>query len=295
MASKLPKVDSWKPKQNDIIFSNVKGLIIAPVSATLQVDAKDLDYFVMNSKKCYNSQVMRDHICLYLNYFEKYFDQDKELQLILYRIKYLIDTTPAYNSLNFIHGIKAYVINERLKQKVLAMVEHNYELNLSYKNIPENLQYTNEHAKIMMTMSIFMNFVIPLITHFADKNNIINIDEFILSIFDHILAMFPGINIYAKIYETAYSNVSKSELKNAPIWAQQAIRGKDTVTHSYDSVVNIILNIMPKYVFNQSIIALDFTSIIKNTSCQVLDIEFEYNYVALSSSKRDDDNASDFD
>jgi hypothetical protein len=40
---------------------------------------------------------------------------------------------------------------------------------------------------------------------------------------------------------------------------------------------------------------LNFTSITKNTNCQVLEIEYEFNYIPLSSSKRDEDNVSDFD
>ena len=296
--SNIPPADTWEPQEEDIIFSNAKGIIAAPVSKSLNIiDEKGiLDYFIMSSKKCYNSQVMRDHICLYLNYFEKYYDPDHELQVIMYRIKYMIDTTPLYSVENFMYDIRAYLLCSSLKSKVQAMVNDNYSLDLQYRNIPENLQYKNEHAMTMLIMSIFMNFVIPLITHFADTNKVDGIDEFILYVFDPILNMYPGIDIYSKIYETAYSNVSKSETKNAPIWAKQDIRGKDSVTHSYDSVNNIILNIMPKYVFNQSIISLNFTSILKSTSCQILDIEYEYNYISLSSSKRDEsESSSEFD
>ena len=116
-----------------------------------------------------------------------------------------------------------------------------------------------------------MNFVIPLITHFANAKKIKTIDDFILEVFDMILHMFPNIDMYSKLYETSISNVGKSEHKNAVIWAKQDIRGKDVVTHSCDSVNNIILNIMPKYTFDRSIVSLNFTSIQKNTSCQVLD------------------------
>ena len=41
--------------------------------------------------------------------------------------------------------------------------------------------------------------------------------------------------------------------------------------------------------------ALNYTSIQKNTDCQVIDIEYEFSYIPLSSSKRDEDNVSDFD
>ena len=293
----IPIVDEWVPEPDDIILTNAKGIIIMPVTKILQLDATPgIDYFLMNTKKCYNSQTMRDHTCLYLNYFEKFLDPSKELLIAIARIKYMIDAVPQYTENDFINDIKNMLFNERFKEKVNRMVEINYSLDLLYKNIPENLQYTNEHAKIMLRMSIFMNMCIPLITHFAYVHKVPIIDNFIMLIFDLILNLYPEVNIYNKLYETTYSNVSKSEIKHAPIWAKQDIRGKDPVTHSYASVSNIILNIMPKYTFDKSIISLNFTSINKNTGCQVIEIEFEYNFMSLSSSKRDgEDNSSDFD
>lgn len=301
MASKniqsIPPVDKWICQPEDAIIANTKGIIYMPVQPTLGLSEEwqTLNCFIMNSKKCYNSQIMREHTCHYLNYFEKFYDTDKELLVIVSRIKYLIDTVPAYTKLNFIHDIKTYIISNSLRNKAWQMVEDNYNLKLEYKNISENLQYTDQHAKIILCMSIFMNMVIPLITHFAYVKKEGVIDEFIMEVYDQILYMFPNIDIYSKLYETTISNVSKNEAKNAVLWAKQDIRGKDPVTHSCASVNNIILNIMPKYNFEKSIISLNFTSINKNTNCQVLEIEYEFNYIPLSSSKRDEDNVSDFD
>ena len=292
-----PPVDKWLCPPEDQIITNTKGIIFMPVCSVLKLSDQwqALNCFIMSSKKCYNSQIMRDHTCHYLNYFEKFYDTDRELLVIISRIKYLIDTTPQYTKLNFIYDIKTYIISDSLRNKAWQMVEDNYGLNLEYKNISENLQYTDQHAKIMLCMSIFMNMVIPLITHFAYVKKEGIIDEFIMEVFDQILYMYPNIDIYSKLYETTISNVSKNEAKNAALWAKQDIRGKDAVTHSYASVNNIILNIMPKYGFDKSIISLNFTSINKNTNCQVLEIEYEFNYIPLSSSKRDEDNVSDFD
>lgn len=271
-AQAIPLVDQWEPEPEDRIFNNSKGVIVAPVAESFMLppECQPLDYFIMSPKKCYNSQVMRDHTCLYINYFEKYYDPEKELSLMIYRIKYMMDSTPLYGDLDFIHDIKTYIMSDKMKNKVIQMVDDNYSLDLQYKNITENLMYTDNHAKIMLCMSLFMNFTIPLITHFAHNNKVGVIDEFIMQIFDLILYMFPEVDIYSKLYETTYSNVAKSEAKN-PIWKTQDIRGKDPVTHSYASVSNIILNIMPKYTFDKSIISLNFTSINKNTSCQILD------------------------
>ena len=103
-------------------------------------------------------------------------------------------------------------------------------------------------------------------------------------------------DIVSKLYETSISNVNRNAKNNAIIWNKQDIRGKDVITHSMGAVRNIILNIMPKYTFSQNMVSLNYTSIQKSNKYQVTDIQYEYSYVSLSSSKREgEDNASDFD
>lgn len=260
----IPKIEEWTPRQDQILITNTRNVIIVPVTKVLGINSESLDLFMIRPKKCYNSQVVREHICHVVNYFEAYYDKDKELLMYLSRIKYMIDNMSGYTKEMFINDIRLYILGESMKQKVIALAEYNYELDLTYKNITAPLQYTNDHAKVLLEMSIFMNFVIPLITHFAHMNRVPEIDEFIMDVYDYILNMFD-VNIFAKLFETSYTNVAKSEYKNATLWMKQDIRSKDIVTHSRDSVDNIILNIMPKYAFNRNIVALNYTSIQKNT------------------------------
>lgn len=92
-----------------------------------------------------------------------------------------------------------------------------------------------------------------------------------------------------------YYNYSKFETLYV-VTRKQDIRGKDVVTHSLGAVRNIILNIMPKYTFSANMVSLNYTSIQKSNKYQVTDIQYEFSYVSLSSSKREgEDNVSDFD
>lgn len=293
----IPKIETWVPQPEQILLTTTRNIIIIPVTKVLNIQSDSLDLFMIRPKKCYNSPVVREHVCHVINYFEEYFDKDKELLVYLSRIKFMIDNVQMYSKEAFINDINCYILSESMKQKVIALAEYNYELDLTYRNITAPLQYTNHHAKVLLEMSIFMNFAIPLITHFAHINRVPEIDEFIMDVFDYILNMFD-VDIFAKLFETSFTNVSKSEYKNATLWNKQDIRSKDTVTHSRDSVDNIILNIMPKYAFDRNIVALNYTSIQKNTNCQILDIGYEFGFVPLSSSKRDADSdgaSSEFD
>ena len=301
MIQQIPYVDQWKPNAEDIIFTNSKNLIIAPIANFYHLEQENskINFFMVNPKKSYNSEDLRDHNCLYLNYFEKYFDTEKEYFTNLAHLKFFVDCYPEYSKDNLIYDINRYMLQTSIFQKVGNMVNHNYNLALSYKsaNNPQ-LQYTDDHAKALMHMSILMNLCIPIITHFAYMRRESNIDEFLLDIYDYILYAppFASVNIPAKLYETSISNISKNEKNNAVIWAKQDIRGKDVVTHSMGAVRNIILNIIPKYTFNQNMVSLNYTSIQKSNKYQVTDIAYEYSYIPLSSSKRDgEDNASEMD
>ena len=64
-------VDQWDTEANPIsdqdrIFRNIKGEIILPIAEFFcdgREESKQLDYFIMNSKRSYNSDEIRMHIC----------------------------------------------------------------------------------------------------------------------------------------------------------------------------------------------------------------------------------------
>ena len=150
----------------------------------------------------------------------------------------------------------------------------------------------------MMKASVIMNCMIPLMCHFMYARGVTNSTEFILAIYDILIDFYDkkyGTDIYSKLYETAISNVMRSAKKNQIIWNMQDIRGINTSIHTMQSVQNILINIMPKYRYDGNLVHLNCSSILRNTGFQVLDIEYEYGYVKLSSSKRDEDLNSEFD
>ena len=296
----IPFVDEWNPDDGDRIFTHNKNILIAPVNNIFKSDNQQINFFLLNMKKSYNSDDLRNHLCHYLNYFEKYFDTELEYFTNLGYIKFFIDCYPEYRKDKLIYDVKRYILQPSLVGKVVNMVDYNYSLTLNYKSLNNpQLQYTDEHAKLMLKMSIMMNMCIPIITHFGYIKRVDDIDEFILDIYDMIMH-YPDFiaeaDIYQKLFQTALSNVKKNEKNNPIIWAKQDIRGKDIYTHALGAVHNIIVNIMPKYSFSQNMISLNYTSIQKNNKYQVTDIMYELNYVQLNSAAGDgEDAASDLD
>lgn len=276
-------VDQWEPSDPmDQIFKPCKGAVWLPVTQFFGImdPTKDnLNLFVLSTKRCYNGDIMREHISKYLNYFEKYYDQDLELAMAVSKIKCNIDLIPGYTKEQFKYDIERLILSDSICMKAVLMNNDNYALHLDekkYKNEKNpSLIYSDRHAKIILWMSLLMNMVIPLATHFIYINKIPNANEFLLWIFNSILNL-TDVDIYNKFYETSSSNVNRSSKKHERLWNRQDIRGKDPVTHSLESVQNIILNIMPKYSYEKNIISFNYTSINKNIYFQITGIESDY-------------------
>lgn len=298
-------VDEWVPEECDIIFKNVAKCVYVPLSE-LFVGEKDtfLDFFQMSAKRCYDGDKVKDHLCHYLNYFLKYYDQDKELLAHYYRIKYLIDCMgPAYNKEAFMADLKKYILDGPIFIKTAFMNEDNYNLDLNKKRakntgkmIP-SLQYSDKHGSILMHISLLQLIFIPLVTHYLTTRNIVNnIKDFLLEAYDMILDKYSDqVDIYNKLYETASSTVNKNAQIHKTLWNMNKIRARNTSTHSISAVSDIILHIMPKYTYNLNIISFNYKSISFNIGYQITDISYEYGFVNYSSSERDQEFNSEFD
>ena len=257
----------------------------------------------MNTKRSYNSDETREHICRYLNYFEKFYDYDKELLMIIYRIKLNIDYIRSYEIDNFLDDVNKYIIrNPRLTYKVRHFVDDNYLMKLSSNNNKTpNLQFNNDHAKVLYEVSLFMNMYIPLATHYMYIHGIKlspEIQSFMLNLFDLCMVKYEderGIYIYDKLYETATSVVNKSKNPDKILWEKNQIRGTNTTTHTKDTVIDMIMNIMPKYSYDNNIINFCYYSARQCLKYKVTDIRYEYPFYKMSSSKRDADQNSEYD
>lgn len=293
-------VDEWVPEKEDIIFTPIKGFMTLPIGRIYgdTEPGKPIDLFYLNTKRSYNN--LREHTAHYLNYFEKFYDNDHELWAIYANIKILMDTqSELYTRDRFVYDITRMILNPycSIFAKVNQMNEENYCLQLGYRNNKNPvLQYTDYHAKLMMRISVLMNIVIPLLTHYIYISKMMDSKDFILNVFTYMLNnLCDNVNIINKLYETASSNINKNAITNSILWEQQDIRGRSVETHAIDCVENIIMQMMPKYVYMYNIIHLNFKSIMRSNNLKVTGISYEFTFVKLSSAKRDEDNNSEFD
>ena len=317
----LPRVDEWYPREGERIFKQCKNAIILPVSKFFGIEeSKVLDSFMLTPKRCYNSDEVRNHICQYLNYFERYFDEEHELLFYMFRMKQLMDTgfidnngnlIRTYQLQDFYNDIRTYILSDSMYNKAWSMVTVNYQLDLNYKNKSnEGLQYNNQHGKYFMEMSLFMNMLIPLIMHFVYRNKIMStekIHEIIFTVYNWLFEVYIDFNkmanrglkladMYAKLYETASTTMQSHYKTNNILWKISEIRGYSPTINANDAINTTIMQVMPKYTYNGNIVSYNISSVRNNIKYNISDISYEYDYSSLSSSKRDgEDNTSQFD
>ena len=234
---------------------------------------------------------------------QAFYDFDKELLMILYEIKISIDYMHSYSRQNFMDDVNRYIIrNFNLTRKIRHFVDDNYMMKLSSNNNKTpNLQFNNSHAKVLYEISLLTNIYIPLATHYMYIHFIKgskDVQEFMLALFDLCMTKYEeerGIYIYDKLYETATSVVNKSVGVDRILWQKNLIRGHNPTTHIRESIVDIIMQILPKYTYDRNIINFNYFS---NRQClryKVTDISYEMQFSKLSASKRDSDQNSEFD
>lgn len=258
-----------------------------------------LDIFYILYKDSYVKKL--DLITHYLNYFLKFYDPDKELLMSYFYIKYLLDLKETKMSRKqFISLMYQMFITDSLYDKIKNMVEDNYRIDLSQdpdKKIKYNeaLEFTNEHAKLLMIISILIKMMIPLTIHYIsinkDKNEIHNLVHYFKPLFS-LIEEKEHVNLYGKLYNSIAVKVNLSESKNKLIWDKYEVESFDGATYTDELLdKNCIVDNIFKYRFDNNIIAfnsvilktqLDFY-VVKNLNINLREISTEKDSDGLSS------------
>ena len=308
-------VDNWVARPDQMLFKETKGAFIAPIHQFYGLDENNLiNYFYLTLKKCYNSddkiredgtikEGFRNHLVRYLNYFEYFYDKDHLLLGIYFNFKVCIDTRTDYTLDMFMNDLYKYIISKQnnpiLHWYIWKMNEDNYIPIASAKKDTRNpcLEYKDKHASLLMMASLIQLMIIPLVSHFMSMKRIASTDiqTILMQAYDNVYIMIQkeyGVDLYAKLYETIIANIGKSCSHNPTLWDMQSIRSIAPVTHAFTTLQNLVIQIVPKYEYSQSVICFNYNAIIKDIKYKITDIPYEVSLVPVSSSDRDEDNNS---
>ena len=134
-------------------------------------------------------------ICEYINFFINNYDTDHELISAYLKIKYELDKVDAngksiryYTADNmqaYIDLVYELLFTKSIVEKINRMVEDNYLDDIETENDIrrkaykknekkhlESLEFTNQHIKVLLRVSIGMKFMTPVLFHYTSVNDI---------------------------------------------------------------------------------------------------------------------------
>lgn len=304
MSNKVILVDEWRPDKADCVVKYDGKLVIVPFDTIFNNE----DIGILNAfnilKDSYVKQL--SSITLYINYFIKYYDDDNELLLAYLKLKSMADNRGERKlSLPiFIQFVYNVLLSESMQAKIVQMVEDNYYLDVSSndgKKYNESLEFTTEHAKVLMQISIAMKLMIPIMLHYINKikyskekertkarkkSHQFSYKTYMYRFYAGLFDMFGGaINIYNKLWISTWSKINVHHSANKTIWDQREIYGTNTITHMDELLRDkIICETMFKYVFNNNIINFNHV-ILRNQLGFFICEKYATNRIELSSKK----------
>jgi len=281
------RVDSWKPRDDQKYVYYDGKLVIIPFEEIYQQDISAIKTFVIK-KESYVKRL--GDITNYINYFINFYDQEKELVMAYLKMKFLIDNkkTKIKSPTAFIKAMYSIVFTDSMQEKISNMVEDNHFYDLTSKDgkrYTEQLEFTNDHAKIMMKISVSMKIMVPILFHYINTYNI-GKDVPLFNFYEKLFYMYSeDIDIYNKLWITIQAKVKNSFSKNRLIWEQREILGEDTLTKADEMLKEkIISETMFKYRFDSNIIHFNAVVIERQLGYFIIE-PYEHTLVQLDSKK----------
>lgn len=263
MASKkFIRVDEWRPSKADLKVQYSGKLIVIPFDKLFDKQDNDtLNNFIIK-KESYAKRL--DDITHYINYFIKFYDTDNELLMAYLKLKYLIDNKEQNLSINlFIKLLYNILLSDTMVKKIINMVEDNYYVDLSANTgikYNESLEFTNEHAKIMMQISVSMKLMVPVVFHYLNAKDLLRERHYLFRCYEGLFDLYgDNVDIYNKLWLSIFSKVNVNQIRNRLIWEQREIFGTTVLTQLEELLKDkIISESMFKYTFDKNIISFNY-------------------------------------
>jgi hypothetical protein len=287
MTKDIIKVDEWVAGEDDKYVYYDGKLVIIPFDVIYQQDISAIKTFVIKK----DSYVKRlGDITHYTNYFITNYDEEKELLMSYLKLKFLIDNKKAKikSPTAFIKAMYSILFTDTMQKKISNMVEDNYYVDLTSKDgnkYAEQLEFTNDHARVMMKISMSMKIMVPVLFHYINTYNL-NKEVPLFNFYERLFYMYSEeIDIYNKLWITIQAKVKNNVSKNRLLWDQREILGVDPLTEA-DKMLKekIISETMFKYTFDKNIISFNSVVIDKQLGYFIIE-PYDHTMVELSGKK----------
>jgi hypothetical protein len=181
----------------------------------------------------------------------------------------------------FKKDIKNLITDPHIQSSIYKYIDDNYEDEMDAKTektketkkINQELQFTDEHVRILLKSAEAVRFVIPLVTDYCDKRDY-DISDGLYDVFYMIIKTYQNdIEIMNKIHRFVYSRVVSTQYSDRVIWNVLCNKSKDINTITLEFLKDILIGILTKTILGKNVINL-FHVVIRNK----LGFEFSKNY-----------------
>lgn len=198
----IPELIDWYPEKEDelFVYDEISKTVIVDYSSMFGLmEATKLPIFIIK-RKHFTDQM--EDITWHLNYFEKFFDPEKELYNAIMSVKFIVDSHPNLTIKAFQKFVLDRIVTDSFIRKIKKMRDHLYHINvdnrasIKYSNTPK---ITNDQAKQIIATSFAIRCVMPICVHFSNSNS--NFTE-----------MKDYIPVFDKIYMKIIEKIEKDDV-----------------------------------------------------------------------------------
>ena len=184
---KKTQINIWKPKHDSEIFVGQNGKLFECYFEKVFNTTKDIakyNHFFIN-KSSYENQL--DHIVSYINFFINFYDRDMEVMTAYLKFASEIGKERTYdeNGIDgFIDLIYEILFTPTVIEKIRKLTDDNYNDDIespdddkkhymkSEKKHLESLEFTNQHIKVLLCISMAIKIMCPVMLHFTKINQV---------------------------------------------------------------------------------------------------------------------------
>lgn len=169
-------------------------------------------------------------ICQHINYFLKFYDEDKELYRQIYLTKFFIDRKPFINQKDFQKMIIRRFATPEMIKKIIQMANDLYIENITDNDDDKYVatpKITNTQAKQILAISFCIRLILPLCLHYTNINETFEKKTSYIPFFDKlimkIIAAFEknGIGVFNTICRFVEHRVDKYYGQHFLMWAKK--------------------------------------------------------------------------
>ena len=263
-----------------------------------EVEDKDLCTFSLSKRRTYVN--ISSSINTTLN--EIFTSCKDEIAIPYLSIKYkMLDSSIEFDEEDIINDIFTDLLNQTVLNEIDNYVETNYSVNLDgdsnrSKTVNEELQFTDEHAKIILKASRAMKLLIPVMSDFVDITGNSKSDNFFLDVFTRLFDLFIDreINITNKLYKLIDSRIVQTQYSDKVMWSYLKNMAIDTHILTRNFYKKVIVNILPKLEPDKSIVSY-LHAVIKNFITYQFRVNYKLSFKPMNLNQTDSEGLTDFD